>query len=178
MPMVLYTGYVPSGCTLRVQVVDVTFNKPFKDKVRRLFEDHLDKHLELYVEGKLSASQWRILKTKNVVLSVAFDGSENAQVSIDGIPNYELPQQFVEEEFKLLDDDEDEDEDASENDEKRRIWPFDWSADTISCWAVIIIWTNFTLKKKLKLLTWNCYFIITHPPPRYNKPIKKAFLIV
>ena len=56
-----------------------------------------------------------------MVLSVAFDGSENAQVSIDGIPNYEMPQQFVEEEFKLLDDDEDEDEDASENDEKRRI---------------------------------------------------------
>ena len=99
MPIVLYTGYVPSGCTLRVQVVDVTFNKPFKDEVRRLFEDHVDKHLELYVEGKLSASQWRILMTKNVVLSVAFDGSENAQVSIDGIPNYEMPQQFVEEEF-------------------------------------------------------------------------------
>ena len=28
-----------------------------------------------------------------------------------------MPQWFVEEEFKLLDDDEDEDEDASENDE-------------------------------------------------------------
>ena len=28
-----------------------------------------------------------------------------------------MPQRFIEEEFKLLDDDEDEDEDASENDE-------------------------------------------------------------
>ena len=28
-----------------------------------------------------------------------------------------MPQWFIEEEFKLLDDDEDEDEDASENDE-------------------------------------------------------------
>ena len=37
-------------------------------------------------------------------------------MSIDDIPNYEMPQRFVEEEFKLLDDDENEDEDGSEND--------------------------------------------------------------
>ena len=37
-------------------------------------------------------------------------------MSIDDIPNYEMPQRFVEEEFKLLDDDENEDEDVSEND--------------------------------------------------------------
>ena len=54
---------------------------------------------------------------KKCGLSVALDGSENSQVSIDDISNYELPQRFVEEEFKLLDDDEDEDKDASENDE-------------------------------------------------------------
>ena len=42
-------------------------------------------------------------------MSVALDGSKNAQVSIDGITNYETPQRFVEEEFKLLDD-EDENE--------------------------------------------------------------------
>ena len=36
---------VPPGCTSRVQVVDVMVNKPLKDDVRRLFEDHLDKHL-------------------------------------------------------------------------------------------------------------------------------------
>ena len=62
------------------------------------------------------------------------------QVSINGIPNYEMPQWFVEEEFKLLDDNEDEDEDASENDENDE---FDLSTDTISCWAVIMIWSNF-----------------------------------
>ena len=55
---------LPPGCTSRVQVVNVTVNKPFKDEVCRLFEDHLDKHLELYVEGKLSDSQQRILITK------------------------------------------------------------------------------------------------------------------
>ena len=40
---------VPPGCTSRVQVVDVTVNKPFKDEVRRLFVDHLDKHLKNYM---------------------------------------------------------------------------------------------------------------------------------
>ena len=49
-------------------------------------------------------------------LSIALDGSKNAQVSSDDIPNYEMPQRFVEEEFNLLDDDENEDEDGSEND--------------------------------------------------------------
>ena len=50
-------------------------------------------------------------------ITMALDGSENGKVNIDGIPNYEMPQRFVEEKFKLLDDDEDEEEYASENDE-------------------------------------------------------------
>ena len=29
---------VPSGCISRVQPLDVVFNKPFKDVIRRLFE--------------------------------------------------------------------------------------------------------------------------------------------
>ena len=95
---------VPPGCTSRVQGVDVTVNKPFKDEVHRLFEGHLDKHSELYVEDKLSVSQRRILMAKWVGqtwkkiigikesiitsfkkcgLSVAIDGSKKAQVSID-----------------------------------------------------------------------------------------------
>ena len=94
------------------------------------------------MEGKLSASQRRILMTKWVGqarkkisgmtesiirsfkkcgFSVALDGSENAQVSIDGIPNYKMPEGFVEKEFKLLDNDEDEDEDARENDENDKL---------------------------------------------------------
>ena len=86
----------------------------------------------------LSASQWRILMTKWAVqawkkingtkeliirsfkkwgLSVALDGSENAQVSIDDIPNCKMLQRFVEEEYKLIDDNEDDDEDAGESNE-------------------------------------------------------------
>ena len=46
-------------------------------------------------------------------------------MGIDSIPNYEMPQQFVEEEFKLLDEDEDEDGDASKNDENKIFDLFD-----------------------------------------------------
>ena len=52
---------------------------------------------------------------KKCGLSVALDGSENAKVNIDGIPNQEMPQRFKEKEFKLLDNDQDENEDESEN---------------------------------------------------------------
>ena len=41
---------VPPECTSRVQVVDVLIDKPFKDEVRSLFEDHVDKNLDQYVD--------------------------------------------------------------------------------------------------------------------------------
>ena len=46
-------------------------------------------------------------------MSNALDGSENTQISFNSIPNFELSQQFIAEEFKLLDNNKDEDEDAS-----------------------------------------------------------------
>ena len=39
-------------------------NKQFKDEVRSLFEDHLDKNLDQDVDGKLNASQRRVPMTK------------------------------------------------------------------------------------------------------------------
>ena len=49
---------VPPGCTSCVQVVDVL-------KIRRsLFEDNLNKNLDQYVDGKINASQRRVLMTK------------------------------------------------------------------------------------------------------------------
>ena len=95
----------------RVQVVDVLINKTFKDDLRSLFEDHLDKNLHRYVDGKINASQRRALMTdwvgeawlqngkmkdsiihsfKKCGSSVALDGSENDEVNIRrfaGIPN-------------------------------------------------------------------------------------------
>ena len=55
---------VQPGCKSRVQVVDVLIDKPFKDEVRSLFEDHLDKNLDQYVDGKINVSQRRALITK------------------------------------------------------------------------------------------------------------------
>ena len=48
---------VPPGCTSRVQPLDVSFDKPFKDVVKQLFEKHLEGNLQWYTEGKISASE-------------------------------------------------------------------------------------------------------------------------
>ena len=39
--------------------------------------------------------EWIIGSFKKCGLSVALDGSENAQVSIDSIQNYQMPRRFV-----------------------------------------------------------------------------------
>ena len=53
---------VPPGCTSHVQVVNVLIDKPFKDEVSSLFEDHLDKNLDQGVDGKINASQRGLVK--------------------------------------------------------------------------------------------------------------------
>ena len=124
---------VSPGCTTRVQVLDVLINKPFKDEVHSLFEDHLDKNLDQYVDGKINANQRRVLMTKWVGeawskvgkmkdskvlsfkkcgLSVALDGNENNEVNIEGLPEYQMPSAFVQDNEYVLDgDDETEKED-------------------------------------------------------------------
>ena len=68
----------------------------------------MDENLDQYVDGKINASQWRVLMTKwvgevwskvgkikdSVIssfkkcrLSVALDGSENNEVNIEGMPS-------------------------------------------------------------------------------------------
>ena len=138
---------VPPGYTSRVQVVDVLMNRPFKDEVSSLFEDHLDKNLDQYVDGEINANQWRVLMTKWVCeawskvgkmkdsiirsfkkcgLSMALDGSEKDEVNIEGLPEYQMPSSFVQDNEYVLDDDdesekEDEDKGNAENEEEFEI---------------------------------------------------------
>ena len=108
-------------------------NKHFKDEVHSLFENHWDKNLNQYVDGKINASQHRVIMTKWVGeawckvgkmtdsiirsfkkrgLSVALEGRENDEVNIEDLPEYQMPSAFVQDnEYALDADDESEKED-------------------------------------------------------------------
>ena len=49
------------ACTSRVQPVDVVFNKPFKEIIPRLFEQHIVENLVNYTEGKTTDFQRNVL---------------------------------------------------------------------------------------------------------------------
>ena len=106
---------VPTWGMLCTKVADVMGNKPFKDGVRPLFENHLDNNLEHYIEGKTSAHEcivlminwvgeaWsKVKKMKDHIislvekggLSVALDGSKNDHMSIKGKQNYQMAKAF------------------------------------------------------------------------------------
>ena len=49
---------------------DVVMNKPLKDLIREQFEKRLDENLNDYVEGKLTASNHRVLNTRRAVIAL------------------------------------------------------------------------------------------------------------
>ena len=110
------------GCTSLVQPLDVSFNKPFNDVVKQQFEKHLEENLSRYTEGKISASERRILVTKWVGkartevgsnrdmvvrsfkkcgISLSLDSFENGEIHIGSIEEYELPTANEITEFEL-----------------------------------------------------------------------------
>ena len=112
----------PPGCTSWVKPLDVSFNKPFKDVVKQQFEKHLEENLQRYTEGKISASERRLLVTKWVGkacaevgsnrdmvvrsfkkcgISLSLDGSKNGKIHIESIEEYELPTANEITEYKL-----------------------------------------------------------------------------
>ena len=113
-------------------------NKPFKNLVREQFEKHLDENLKDYVEGKLTASKWRILTIKWIAIAwekvmqdkemvirsfkkcgitTNVDASENDEVKIRGLEGYIMP--LTEEEYHLESEDEDDESDDDEMDEDK-----------------------------------------------------------
>ena len=90
--------------------------------------------------------KWKNLSfeiSKNVVFPLLLHQSEDHQVNIEGIQNYEMPEPFSEESFRLVDDDDNDNENDSEgnsieiDNDKFVLW---WR-NSISCRVdKIIIW--------------------------------------
>ena len=59
-------GLAPPGATSKIEPLDVAFNAEFKKSVDRLTTEHLFTNRELYMSGKVSAGDRRVLFTKLV----------------------------------------------------------------------------------------------------------------
>lgn len=103
--------FIPGGCTSLLQPLDVVVNKPFKAAINRLATQHMQEKLDDYVNGRISAKERRILFTKWVGqaweevssdkemmkrsflktgIAVAIDGSEDVQINVEGLENYDV----------------------------------------------------------------------------------------
>ena len=135
--------HLGGGLAPPCQPLDVCINKPFKEVVKRQHEAHMSENLQLYTEGKLTASDRQVLLTKSVGkawqevnqskdtiirsfkkcgISLDLSGSEDDDINIEGIPNYKMPSadEVLEDlvEFHLESDDSDDDVyDNNEDDE-------------------------------------------------------------
>ena len=103
---------IPGGCTGYIQPLDVAFNKPLKDRIRELAEQHYDDHAEQWDRGKYTVGERRIMLTKwvgqawrdlhithaesirqtfrQIGLSLAIDGSEGDQIKIRDLPGIQV----------------------------------------------------------------------------------------
>ena len=103
--------FVPGGCTSLIQPVDVVINKPFKERVEKFATEHMQENLDSYVNGTIPAKERRVLFTKWVGqaweevsamkemvkrsfmktgIAVHIDGSEDEQINIKGLDNYQV----------------------------------------------------------------------------------------
>ena len=114
--------FVPAGTTGLIQPVDVVFNAPFKARIDQLAIMHMQDND--YIRGKFTVTERKILFTKWVRqawedisakkdmivwsfkkcgISVAIDGSEDSEINITGLEDY----QVGESEDEATDDDTD-----------------------------------------------------------------------
>ena len=103
--------FVPADCTSIVQLLDVSFNAPFKKKVESTALQHMQDNLDRYLKGKITVGERRILlmkwvgeaweelaKNKEMIvrsfkkcgISVATDGSEDFEVHLEGLEDYQV----------------------------------------------------------------------------------------
>ena len=119
------------GTTSLVQPLDVSVNSEFKSIVERLQNQHMHSNVSLYIEGKITASQRRVLITKWVgqawaevcankdmiyrafqkCISVPIDGSKDSLINIKGLTAYKVDPVEPEGLFELDSDDSDTDSD-------------------------------------------------------------------
>ena len=90
----------------------MSINRPLESYIHELVKQHLDANLELYVDGKLTAGEIRVLTTKrvgdawghvkkqNILLNIHLkkcgltknlDGSKDALINIKSIKGYKMP---------------------------------------------------------------------------------------
>ena len=107
------TVYVPPGCTSIVQPLDVSVNAPFKAIVSRLANDHCAQNLSAYVQGErrvlltkwvgqaweeVSANKQMIQRTfRKCGISVPIDGSADGDIQLEGLPDYTVQEDGVDE---------------------------------------------------------------------------------
>ena len=108
------TAFIPGGCTGYLQVLDIAINKPLKDRIKELANQHYDTHFQKWDKGGYTVGERRVMLThwvgqawrefhrdpamvctikrtfRQVGLALPVDGSEDENIKIKDIPDVEV----------------------------------------------------------------------------------------
>ena len=119
-------GLALPGATSKIQPLDVAFNAEFKKSVDRLTTEHLFAYPELFMSGKVSAGDRRLLFAKWVCtawqelsrrlkdtvirsivkcgIALLISGSRDSEINIDGVRDYRMGESSDIEEIEFFSD--------------------------------------------------------------------------